>query len=92
MRTAILCAALSALLFVGCKDDKPAAAAEQAPAVEEAAAAQEAPPEPVEDVVPVQEDFEEAAEGEITPENYTAQLDALDKEIAEDEAKAGPQQ
>jgi hypothetical protein len=92
VRTAILCAAIAAVFFAGCKDDKPAT--EATPAAPEAAPAPEAeaPPELVDDVVPVQEDFEEAAAGEITPENYTAQLEALDKEIAEDEAKAGPQQ
>ncbi len=41
------------------------------------AAAPEAAP------LPVQADFEEAAETEITTSNYKASLDALEKELAE---------
>jgi hypothetical protein len=84
MRTSIaLCACL--LLAVGCEDKQaPAPAASEAapPAAAPVAAAPAA--EPVVDVgsLPVEEQYEEDAEKEITAENLSAKLDELEKEIS----------
>jgi hypothetical protein len=81
----MLCAGL--LLLAGCEEKKaPApAASEAAPvAAAPAAVAPAAAAEPVVDVasLPVEEQYEADAEKEITPENLTAKLDELEKEIS----------
>jgi hypothetical protein len=51
------------------------------PAAEQPEAAAEQG-EPTAEQVPVVEDFEDAAEEEITLDNYKAELDALEQELA----------
>jgi len=83
--TAVL--ALGLLGMMGCdKKETPAPAASEAPAVEPApvAAAPAPAAAPVVDAatLPVEEQYEADAEKEITPDNLSASLDALEKEIA----------
>jgi len=87
------------LLALGCsqRSNEPSEApAEEQPSAEDTTdgAAAEAPPTgdaaaagdagPSEEEVPVAEDFEEEAEGEISGENYRAELDRLAAEIEGD--------
>ena len=87
MRYLIALAALGLLTLAGCdKKEAPAPAASEAASAAPApvAAAPASPAEPVVDVasLPVEEQYEAAAEKEITPDNLSATLDALEKEIA----------
>jgi hypothetical protein len=87
MRRLIALCALGLLSLSACdKKEAPApAATEAASAAPAPVAAAPAPaPEPVVDIatLPVEEQYEADAEKEITPSNLSAQLDALEKEIA----------
>lgn len=81
--------AASSLSLAACekKEESPAPAASEAAApatAVPAAAAPAVPAEPVVDVssLPVEEQYEADAETEITPDNVTAKLDELEKEIS----------
>ncbi len=78
-RLLLLCLLLWACPKEEAKPPEPAKKAEVI-APKKAAPAQEPPAEAP---LPVQADFEEAAETEITAANYKASLDALEKELAE---------
>jgi hypothetical protein len=88
MRRLIALCALGLLSLSACdKQEAPAPAATEAasaPAAPPTAAAPAPAPEPVVDVatLPVEEQYEADAEKQITASNLSAQLDALEKEIA----------
>jgi hypothetical protein len=87
MRRLVALGALGLLTLGACdKKEAPAPAASEAPAAAPApvAAAPAPAAEPVVDVatLPVEEQYEADAEKEITPDNLSASLDALEKEIA----------
>ncbi|MGD8859752.1 MAG: hypothetical protein PVI30_07060 [Myxococcales bacterium] len=92
----IAAALLGAAFMSACSGDKPEPQPEPPPVESpEEAPAEEAPAEPEEQAevaeptaeqVPVPEDFEAAAESEITLDNYKAELDALEAELAKADA------
>lgn len=71
---------LLCLLLWACPKEEAKPPAEPAKKAEVVAPKKAAPEEAP---LPVQADFEEAAETEITTANYKASLDALEKELAE---------
>jgi hypothetical protein len=77
---------LATVLLLACKKEEPppAPAAEPTPVATVPAAAPAAPAEPVVDLdkVPVEEDFEEEAEKEVTPATLLKTVDELEKEIS----------
>ena len=75
----------AAAIAVGCGDDK-AAAPKAAPQAKKPAPETAAPVEIPDEDLPVEGDFEDEAETQITAENYKQELDGLAGEIEAEEA------
>ena len=71
-------AGLLAISLAACGDDEVA----PPPTTTSVAAAPEVAAAPTADEVPVPEDFSDRAQTEVTTENYRAQLDAVEGELA----------
>jgi hypothetical protein len=79
MRAIIVCAIAIALGACGDDQEPPTAPAPTTTV----AAAPAAPAAPTADQVPVPEDYAQRAQTEVTEQNYRAQLDTVEGEIAE---------
>lgn len=79
MKTAFLAMALVGV--AACSKD------ENKPAKQDPAATRQAAPEPTytDEELPVETDFEEEADREVTAENYKSELDTIEKEVGENQ-------
>lgn len=75
---------LASLLLSACDDDPPPPVEPEPPRAEAPKPTPAPEVEPTADEVPIPEDFEEQAEKEVSPNDLSAQLDALEQEISAD--------